>query len=243
MVCTSAMIVVGVTLIFRGAGAPIEPARAVMPGSANLELPQPGRYVILAEEVIFPRPSVESRSALPSLELELTEIVPPQIRGRQIPVEPTVWLDWIYKVLSRGRGSNLGHVDIERPGTFRLEALPSADGAEPRGRGSVLLAFVRPASPGRMLWLLLGFSGQLVFSLRFIVQWLASEKSGRSTIPRAFWYLSMFGSLMILAYAAYTRDPVFILGFAPNTLIYLRNLVLLGRERAAETAARTGARP
>jgi lipid-A-disaccharide synthase-like uncharacterized protein len=141
-------------------------------------------------------------------------------------------------VLVRGRGHTFGHVDIEKPGTSRLYDR-NMEKPELRGRArdSVVLAFARPASPGRLLWLLLGFGGQIVFSARFLFQWLASEKAGRSVIPRSFWYLSLFGGLMILAYAAYTRDPVFIMGYAPNALIYLRNLVLLRRQDASQGAA------
>jgi lipid-A-disaccharide synthase-like uncharacterized protein len=78
-------------------------------------------------------------------------------------------------------------------------------------------------------WLLFGFSGQFVFFLRFLVQWLYSEKKGRSVIPVAFWYLSIGGALMILVYAAHRRDPVFIAGQAFALMIYIRNLFLIYR--------------
>ena len=84
-------------------------------------------------------------------------------------------------------------------------------------------------------WLALGISGQLVFTARFVVQWIVSERQKRSVIPLPFWYLSLVGSLMVLSYAIYTGDPVFILGFSFNSVVYIRNLRLIYR-RKPETA-------
>ena len=81
-------------------------------------------------------------------------------------------------------------------------------------------------------WLALGISGQLVFTARFVVQWIVSERQKRSVIPLPFWYLSLVGSLMVLSYAIYTGDPVFILGFSFNSVVYIRNLRLIYRQRA-----------
>ena len=81
-----------------------------------------------------------------------------------------------------------------------------------------------------------GLFGQLFFSARFLVQWIASERAGRSVIPVAFWFLSIGGGLILLGYALYRGDPVFILGQGLGTFIYVRNLVLIARER--RTAAR-----
>ncbi len=81
-------------------------------------------------------------------------------------------------------------------------------------------------------WLALGISGQLVFTARFVVQWIASERQKRSVIPLPFWYLSLVGSLMVLSYAIYTGDPVFILGFSFNSVVYIRNLRLIYRQKA-----------
>jgi len=243
MVLVSAGIVLGVAMIFRGAGAPAEPARAVMPGSAMLEFPEAGRHMVIAEQVISPRPVPGGRRDLPRLDLELTPNLRANIRGELVPLVEPSWTDWICKVLARGRGWTLGHVDIPTPGVYRLQGLPSPGAGDRGSGGSVVLAFSRPASPGRLLWLLLGFGGQIAFSARFLVQWLTSEKAGRCVIPRAFWYLSLFGGLMILAYAAYIRDPVFIAGYAPSSLIYIRNLVLLRREKADGAAGANGGRP
>lgn len=85
-------------------------------------------------------------------------------------------------------------------------------------------------------WLAVGFLGQGLFSCRFLVQWLASEKEGRSVIPMSFWYLSLGGGLALLAYAIHLGDPVFILGQSTGAFIYLRNLYFRQRDVAAEAS-------
>jgi lipid-A-disaccharide synthase-like uncharacterized protein len=86
-----------------------------------------------------------------------------------------------------------------------------------------------------IVWLVVGFAGQLLFSARFLVQWVVSEKRHESIIPPAFWYLSLFGGVTLLMYAIYKRDPVFIAGQATGVIIYARNIMLLrGASRAAE---------
>jgi lipid-A-disaccharide synthase-like uncharacterized protein len=80
-------------------------------------------------------------------------------------------------------------------------------------------------------WLAIGFAGNAVFFSRFLVQWLASERAGRSYVPVAFWWLSIVGSLVLLLYAIHRRDPVFTLAFLPNCVVYVRNLMLIRRER------------
>ena len=87
----------------------------------------------------------------------------------------------------------------------------------------------------RALWLGIGFLGQSTFSLRFLVQWWRSEQAGRSVVPTAFWYLSLGGGLLLLVYAIYRRDPVFILGQLTGVFVYLRNLHLIRRSGGAET--------
>ncbi|HYQ37916.1 MAG TPA: lipid-A-disaccharide synthase N-terminal domain-containing protein [Pseudomonas sp.] len=81
------------------------------------------------------------------------------------------------------------------------------------------------------LWLVLGFAGQLVFTGRFALQWLYSEYKKRSVIPVGFWYLSIVGSALLLAYAIYKEDPVFILGQSFGFIVYLRNLQLIARHK------------
>ncbi len=87
------------------------------------------------------------------------------------------------------------------------------------------------------IWLGVGLLGQGIFSARFIVQWLVSEKEKRSVIPIAFWYLSLFGGVTLLLYAIYKRDPVFILGQFTGIFVYSRNLLLIQRERGPRLAA------
>jgi len=82
-------------------------------------------------------------------------------------------------------------------------------------------------------WLILGFIAQGLFSARFLVQWIASERAGKSVMPIVFWYLSIFGSALLLAYAIYREDPVFILGQAAGVIVYVRNLFLIRREKRA----------
>lgn len=82
------------------------------------------------------------------------------------------------------------------------------------------------------IWLIIGFLGQACFSARFLVQWLASERRKKSIIPVAFWYLSIAGGAILLWYALYRRDPVFILGQATGLVIYFRNLSFIRRQDA-----------
>ncbi len=81
------------------------------------------------------------------------------------------------------------------------------------------------------LWLGLGFFAQLMFSARFLVQWLASEKAGKSIMPLLFWHLSIAGSVLLLVYSIHRKDPVFILGQSMGIIIYSRNLYLIRREK------------
>ncbi|RON12163.1 lipid-A-disaccharide synthase N-terminal domain-containing protein [Pseudomonas frederiksbergensis] len=81
------------------------------------------------------------------------------------------------------------------------------------------------------LWLVIGFGGQIAFTGRFLLQWLYSEYKKRSVIPVSFWYLSIVGSTLLFAYAIYRQDPVFIVGQAFGSIVYLRNLQLIARSR------------
>jgi lipid-A-disaccharide synthase-like uncharacterized protein len=92
-------------------------------------------------------------------------------------------------------------------------------------------------SQGLGLWELVGFLGLAVFSSRFIIQWIASERKKKSVIPVAFWYLSIVGSLCLLAYAIKRADPVFILSYLFNGFIYMRNLALIRKTRKLEALA------
>ncbi len=81
------------------------------------------------------------------------------------------------------------------------------------------------------VWIAFGLLGNLCFFSRFLVQWIASERAGRSYIPIAFWYLSVVGSVILLVYAVHRRDPVFTLAYLPNSVVYVRNLMLIRREQ------------
>jgi lipid-A-disaccharide synthase-like uncharacterized protein len=79
---------------------------------------------------------------------------------------------------------------------------------------------------------MLGMLGQVLFFSRFLVQWIASEKKGKSTVPLSFWYFSIGGGLLLLVYAIWRRDPVITLGQCVGLFVYVRNLVLIRRHRA-----------
>ena len=80
-------------------------------------------------------------------------------------------------------------------------------------------------------WLVFGIVAQLLFAARFLVQWISSERAGKSVIPFAFWIFSMGGGLMTLTYGLVKREPVIIIGQALATIIYVRNIMLIFRER------------
>lgn len=90
-------------------------------------------------------------------------------------------------------------------------------------------------------WIAFGLIGNAVFFSRFLIQWLASEKAGKSIVPTTFWYLSIAGSAVLLIYAVHRRDPVFILAYLPNAFVYLRNLQLIKRHEDGPTAVARGA--
>ena len=85
-------------------------------------------------------------------------------------------------------------------------------------------------------WLILGFVGQALFGARFIIQWIVSERKGESTIPLAFWYCSISGAMVLLTYAVYKQDPVFIVGQSLGSVVYIRNLILIDRKRKSMEA-------
>ena len=82
------------------------------------------------------------------------------------------------------------------------------------------------------VWVLIGFAGQALFMSRFVIQWWASEQAGRSVVPVAFWYFSVGGGIILLAYAIYRRDPVIISGQALGLIVYARNLYLIVTEHS-----------
>ena len=86
------------------------------------------------------------------------------------------------------------------------------------------------------VWLIVGFTGQALFTGRFLVQWLASERQKKSVIPVMFWYFSILGGSTLLIYSIHKEDPVFILGQAGGLLIYARNLYFVIKHSKAEKA-------
>ena len=93
------------------------------------------------------------------------------------------------------------------------------------------------------IWIAIGFLGQGVFFMRWVVQWLASERSAKSRVPIGFWYLSMIGGLITLAYAIYRKDPVFIAGQSIGSFVYLRNLMLIHKQSVSRGVVPTSSTP
>jgi len=89
-------------------------------------------------------------------------------------------------------------------------------------------------------WLAFGLVAQLLFTARFLVQWISSERAGKSVVPMAFWFFSMGGGLMTLIYGIVKREPVIILGQGLATIIYVRNIMLILKDRRANAQARGG---
>lgn len=97
-----------------------------------------------------------------------------------------------------------------------------------------IYAFLGVQTAVEFWWVIFGLAGQMLFTARFLIQWIASERVGRSTIPIAFWWFSIGGGLVLLSYALHRGDPVFILGQSMGVFIYARNLWLIRRERALQ---------
>lgn len=81
------------------------------------------------------------------------------------------------------------------------------------------------------VWIIFGFIGQAMFTMRFLIQWIASEKKKESVVPASFWYFSLGGGLILLAYAIHRTDPIFILAYLPGNFIYFRNLCLVRKKQ------------
>ena len=96
---------------------------------------------------------------------------------------------------------------------------------------SQFLAYLWHSLGSVSLWVKIGFLGQAVFTARFLVQWVASERKRDSVMPVAFWWLSLAGGLILLAYAIHRKDPVIITGQAMGLVVYIRNLMLVERAR------------
>ena len=90
------------------------------------------------------------------------------------------------------------------------------------------------------IFIILGLAGQLMFSARFLVQWIASEKRKKSVVPISFWFLSLFGSFLLLIYAIYRKDIVFILGQLFGFIVYIRNLLIIKNTEKIEKNIKKG---
>lgn len=94
-----------------------------------------------------------------------------------------------------------------------------------------LQAWYDGLSGQELAWIVVGFVAQFMFMMRFVMQWIYSERARRSIVPEVFWYFSMLGGAMLLAYAIHRADPVFIAGQALGLLIYARNIYFIWREK------------
>ncbi len=104
------------------------------------------------------------------------------------------------------------------------------------------IAWFNDQSTTDLVWIGLGFFAQFLFMMRFVVQWIASERAKRSVVPDLFWYFSLGGGLLLLAYSIYRVDPVYMFGQALGMIIYARNLyfVLTSRKAGGGEAAAAG---
>jgi len=139
--------------------------------------------------------------------------------------------DGITRILVNGKLFESLHATyiIGENGKLRVENKIPADIAEEIIDASKNTPYPNPADP--ILWLALGFLAQILFTSRMIVQWYSSEKARKSVMPVLFWYLSVIGSTLLLTYAIYRQDPVFILGQSAGLIVYFRNLYLIWREK------------
>lgn len=99
-----------------------------------------------------------------------------------------------------------------------------------------LMGAFRVESWQELAWVCVGLAGQLMFSMRFLVQWVVSERARESVVPVAFWYFSLAGGVILLTYALWRQDPVFIIGQATGLVIYSRNLWLIHAARRRRPA-------
>lgn len=91
-------------------------------------------------------------------------------------------------------------------------------------------------------WVIFGFLGQAIFAMRFLIQWIVSERKKESFVPLSFWYFSIGGGIVLLIYAIYKKDPVFMLGQASGLVVYTRNLMLIMKKRGPLPGDNTHAR-
>ncbi|OXS99591.1 hypothetical protein B7H23_12555 [Notoacmeibacter marinus] len=117
-----------------------------------------------------------------------------------------------------------------RRNTDRIAGAKNPTGAD-IVNGDDILRFLNVTNWGEFWWVIVGLTGQLMFTGRFLVQWLASERVHKSVVPVAFWWFSIGGGVMLLLYSIWRKDPVFILGQSLGVFIYSRNLWLIRQEK------------
>jgi lipid-A-disaccharide synthase-like uncharacterized protein len=122
-------------------------------------------------------------------------------------------------------GAAMSGTEVER--LFGTEVRASLQ----ESKRNVLFRIFKVSSWGNLLWVGLGLAGQAAFSGRMLIQWIVSEKSRKSVVPAAFWWLSLFGALALFAYFVWRQDAVGVLGQAPGLVIYIRNLRLLAKQK------------
>lgn len=102
------------------------------------------------------------------------------------------------------------------------------------------MAWFGNQSTTELTWLAIGFAAQAMFMMRFVVQWVASERVKRSIVPETFWYFSLAGGLMLLAYSIWRMDPVYIMGQALGTVIYARNIYFIWTHKQSQNGEAAG---
>ena len=144
------------------------------------------------------------------------------------------------------RESNGSMVYLIRHGDGSIERLPAEKMAEnlyKTEKANATAIAVDIHNPSVVFWLGIGLVGQLLFTGRMVVQWIASERQGKSVVPALFWWMSLVGSLLLLSYFLWRRDPIGLLGQAFGSFVYLKNILwILGESRQAGVAA-AGAQP
>lgn len=102
-----------------------------------------------------------------------------------------------------------------------------------------IAAWFQGQSTTDLIWVGVGFFAQLMFTMRFVIQWIASEKARRSVVPELFWYFSLGGGALLFAYSIYRFDPVFMLGQGMGLVIYIRNIYFVWSHKKSEAAPGT----
>lgn len=110
-------------------------------------------------------------------------------------------------------------------------------------RPNLVFRLLKITSWASLVWIAVGFLGQAVFSCRFLVQWIASEKSRKTVVPEAFWWMSLIGGISLFSYFVWRQDPVAILGQSSGLVIYSRNLRLIYKQRRREARALNSGEP